>query len=88
MKTGTGGYGEGQSAYAAQHAGDKYADIAHLYIADTDAVRCLRDVAAGAQSQAQPRLIENDDRGNQQQYGDGGGQVEAFEDQAVEKHIL
>ena len=45
---------------AAQHAGDQYAGIAHLVDVDAHGVRCLRMLAAGAQTQAEAGLVQHD----------------------------
>ena len=47
-------------AEAAEQAGDQGAGVAHFIDIDADGVRCLRMLAAGAHSQAEAGLVEQD----------------------------
>ena len=56
----------GHAADAAEETGEHYAGVPHPVDVDADAVRGLRMLAAGAQAEAQPGLVQ-DEVGDQQQ---------------------
>ena len=78
-----------KAAHAGQRAGDGGARVAHLVDVDAQRVRGLRVLAAGAQPEAEARLVQDYRQDDEQQYADVGREVGlVYEGGAEEAHLV
>ena len=80
-----GGQGVDKAADARQRPGDGGAGVPHLVDVDAQGVRRLGILAAGAQPQAELRLIEDDGQQHEQQDAHIGGRIDPVEEGLAQK---
>ena len=74
-----------EAAHARERAGNGRARVAHLVDVDAQRIRRLGIFAAGAQAQAEARLIEQDRQDDEKQDADVGRKVDLVDERLAEK---